>query len=74
MMWGIDWYWGMAMMVVFWGAIVAVVYFAVRKPRDARRPTPREILDERLATGQLTKEEYARMQGILEDTASFTYR
>lgn len=72
MMWGIDWYWGMGMMAVFWGAIAAAVYFAVRMPPDEHRPTPRELLDARLATGQLTEEEYARKRGILEDTASST--
>lgn len=72
MMWGIEWYWGMGMMAVFWGATAAVVYLAVQRPRDAHRPTPRELLDERLATGQLTEEEYARKRGILEDAASST--
>lgn len=73
MMWwnGGDWYWGVAMMIVFWGAIVAIVYFAFRgRANDVRRSSAREILDERLAKGELSEEEYARKRAALEGRAA----
>jgi putative membrane protein len=69
MMWwdGGDWYWGAAMMLVFWGAIAAVVYIAFRgRAHDAGRPSAREHLDERLAKGELSEEEYERKRAALE--------
>lgn len=73
MMWwnGGDWYWGVAMMIVFWGAIVAIVYFAFRgRANDERRPSAREVLDERLAKGELSEEEYERKRAALEGRAA----
>lgn len=65
---GGDWYWGVAMMVVFWGAIVAIVYFAFRgRAGDGGRPSARELLDARLAKGELSEEEYGRKRAAIED-------
>jgi putative membrane protein len=72
MMWwnGENWYWGVAMMIVFWGSIVAMVYFALRgRANDVRRPSARELLDERLAKGELSEEEYERRRAALEGHA-----
>ena len=72
MMWwnGGDWYWGVAMMIVFWGAIVAIVYFAFcGRANDVRKPSARELLDERLAKGELSEEEYERRRAALEGRA-----
>ena len=67
---GGDWYWGVAMMVVFWGVIVAIVYLAFRgRPVDGGRPSARELLDARLATGELSEEEYERKRAALEGRA-----
>jgi putative membrane protein len=69
MMWwnGGQWYWAMAMMVLFWGAVVAIVYFAVRRgPGDRPHPSARELLDERFARGELSEDEYARKRAALE--------
>jgi len=64
---GGDWYWGVAMMVVFWGAIVAIVYLAFRgRAGDGGRPSARELLDARLAKGELSEEEYGSKRAALE--------
>jgi putative membrane protein len=67
--------WGWTMMI-FWSAIwiglVAVlawiaVQWARRSPQDAPEPrTARELLDERLATGEIDPDEYQRRRGALE--------
>ena len=68
MMWGYGGHWllGMAMMLLMWGTLVAIVYLALRAPDDEHRPTPRERLDERMASGQLSDEEYARKRALLD--------
>lgn len=70
MMWwnGGHWYWGVAMMIVFWVAIVAIVYLAFRgRANDVSRPSARELLDERFARGELSEEEYEGRRAALED-------
>jgi uncharacterized membrane protein len=69
MMWsnGGDWYWGVVMMVAFWGAIIAIVYLAFcGRAIDGGRPSARELLDARLAKGELSEEEYVRKRSALE--------
>jgi putative membrane protein len=77
MMWwndGQQWYWGLAMMAVFWGAIVAIVYLAFRgRSHDDRRPSARELLDERFARGELSQEEYERARASLEGRTPATH-
>jgi len=73
MMWwdGGHWYWGVVMMIVFWGAIVAIVYLAFRgRANHEHRPGARELLDERLAKGELSEEEYQRKRAALESRAA----
>lgn len=73
MMWwdGGHWYWGVVMMIVFWGAIVAIVYLAFRgRANHEHRPSARELLDERLAKGELSEEEYGRKRAALEGRAA----
>jgi uncharacterized membrane protein len=53
-----DWGWGILMMfgwLVLLGLVVGVVFFAVR---DRRSPSPRELLDRRLASGEIDVAEY----------------
>lgn len=72
MMWwhGGEWYWGVAMMIVLWGSIVAIAYLAFRgRDNSVRRPVAREILDERFAKGELSEEEYERKRAALEGRA-----
>lgn len=64
---GGGWYWGIVMMVVFWGGLGAIVYLAFRgRAVDGGRPSARELLDARLANGELSEEEYQRKRSVLE--------
>jgi len=67
--WGAgDWLVMSLMMLIFWGALVAGAVWLVR---NARRPlehsngTARQILDEKLARGEVTEEEYLRRRDLL---------
>jgi putative membrane protein len=73
---GFGWGWGMvgmmAMMLVFWGGLVALVVLLVRAlfPRGQqlpggtgdRVPTARELLDQRYARGDITREQFEQMK------------
>lgn len=56
------------MMIVVWGLVVwgAVQLFGTRRPSEPRTPTATEILDERLATGEIDAEEYRELRATLE--------
>ena len=66
--WGAgDWLVMSLMMLIFWGALVAGAVWLVR---NARRPghstgSARQILDEKLAHGEVTEEEYLRRRELL---------
>jgi putative membrane protein len=73
MMWGnygmSGWSWGFGGLVVI-GVVILIIVFARRQPTSrlpaqssavtpaASTPTPKQILDERYAKGELTTEEY----------------
>jgi putative membrane protein len=66
---GIGWWIVMMLgMVVFWGAIIALVVWALRGGIGSRQPseTPQEILRRRLADGSITVEEYEQRRAMLE--------
>lgn len=71
--WG-GWIWGALMMVVFWGALVALVVFLVRgfgaRPSHGdekrRGPDAREILGERFARGEISEDEFEQRKRVLE--------
>lgn len=56
-----------AMMVLFWGAIIAVVVWGIRQFTGDRRQdrSALDIAKERLARGEITKEEFDRIRGDL---------
>jgi putative membrane protein len=59
--------WGFVVMVLVWLVIVglAIWVLSVLFPRTgtrARGPTARDILDERLARGEISREEYEQMR------------
>lgn len=63
-----------AMMVAFWGVVVTVVVLVAHnlgrdrdRDRDtrARQRDPQEILDERLARGEIDEQEYRRRRELL---------
>ncbi len=60
---------GLVMMVVFWGGVVALVVAAVRMlgpGRAARHDAAMDTLARRLASGEITSEEYERIRKVLE--------
>ena len=76
---GFGWGWmmfGGLMMLLFWGGLIAVAFFAFRaftrsgggQSRDASRIAPRgedralAIVKERYAKGEIDKEQYERMR------------
>lgn len=68
--WGAGWWILMAlMMVVFWGLVIVGVVWLVRSLADtARRPhraDALEVLDHRLASGEITPEEYRERRATL---------
>lgn len=74
MFWNGSWSWGnwvaMALlMVVFWTLLVGAAVMVVRALRRPRQATPgadaREVLDRRLAQGEITEEEYSHRRELL---------
>ena len=67
------WYWhnmgpfGWTMMVVFWGSVVALIVWAVYSTRPARRVGlgALEILERRLAEGEIGVEEFEDRRKVL---------
>lgn len=54
----------MALMVIFWGGLIFLIVWGIKKLTE--RSTPRrdyiDILKERYARGEITKEEYERLR------------
>jgi len=71
--WGANWPL-MVLMMVFWFALIGVaiwaaVRFAGNGPKTAgttAAPTPRSVLDHRLASGEIDAEQYAQLRRLLE--------
>ena len=64
---------GMIWMVLFWAAILAVLYFIVRSVGSSQARADRargamEILDERFARGEISEEEYTERRRVLQST------
>jgi putative membrane protein len=56
-------------MVVFWGAVIFLVVWAVRsfnRPVEPKSPAALSILQERLARGEITPEEFAHSRQIIQ--------
>jgi putative membrane protein len=80
-MWGDWWMWlvGILVMFLFWGGVIALVIFAIRAvartSRDKNEPSstsyyqhnPIEILKERYARGEISRDEYIAMRRDLEE-------
>lgn len=72
MYWNGDWSWGAwvamsLMMIVFWGLVVVAIVAVARTVTGRTGPTPEEILDERLARGELSVEEYEERRRAMRD-------
>lgn len=67
-----DWGWGWwifmpVMMLLFWGGLIAAVVWGIRQfTRHGRPGRPLDIARERLARGEITKEEFDRIRADLE--------
>lgn len=62
-------------MILFWGAIIGLVIWLVRGGAAPRAPAPedpRTLLDRRLASGELTPEEYEQRRALLDRSKSGT--
>lgn len=66
---GVGWWmvWGMIMMVLFWGGLIALFVWGVQSlvRRDDQRP-PLEIAKERLAKGEISAQEFEQIRLALE--------
>ena len=61
-----HWYWDVAMMIVFWGAAVALAFVVLRERASEGRPNARDLLDKRFAKGEVSEEEYEHKRAVLE--------
>jgi putative membrane protein len=56
-------------MIAFWGFLIWAVYALITSARKTdsghRSQDPRQILDQRLARGEIDTEEYQRLQGLI---------
>ncbi len=71
MMWGYydgwSWLWMAAMMVVFWGGIIAVAVFAIRSFTASKNSdAAMDVLRRRFASGEITKDEFENMRKALQ--------
>ena len=68
--WGGTAWFGMALMMLLWAGVVGVAVWGIvrstARERPERQPTAREVLDRRLAGGEIDAEEYARARHLLE--------
>jgi len=70
---GTNWVLMAVLMLLFWGAVAALVLWLLANRRVPQPPTParpdgpqaRAILDERLARGELSAEEYQERRDLL---------
>lgn len=67
---GMHWFWWM-----FWIVLVAVIFLSLwsapARRGKAPRETPHEVLRRRLATGEITTQEYEERKALLDrDTSS----
>ncbi|MEX0797739.1 MAG: SHOCT domain-containing protein [Acidimicrobiia bacterium] len=61
--------WGWLMMVAFWAVVVFLIVWAVRSTATPGRrgdDSPLRILDERLARGEIDREDYDERRKVLE--------
>ena len=62
---------GMWLMLLFWGALIALAVWAIIRTTRRRSPTtsaesPRQILDRRFAAGEVDAEQYGEARRVLE--------
>lgn len=70
--WEMGWPWGVLWLifaVLFWGGLIALLIWAVRSVSAPRRghDSAMQTLKRRLASGEISQEEYERIRHLLED-------
>ena len=70
---------GWTLMIVFWVALIALIGFAIVRlfpsmqqgasNAESPTPTPRQLLDERLARGEIDVETYESLRKVLADSS-----
>lgn len=67
--WGAGWWILMAvLMVAFWGLVIVGIVWLLRSlwgPQGQRAKSPREVLDHRLASGEISPQEYRQRRELL---------
>jgi putative membrane protein len=71
MMWyygsgGWGWLWMTVIMLVFWGSLIAVAVWAIRSGIGSRRNDAVEVLRRRLATGEISQDDFEKTKRILQ--------
>jgi len=62
---------GMALMMLLWAAVIGVAVWGIARSTSVGRPperreSARDVLDRRLAVGEIDAEEYAQARHLLE--------
>jgi putative membrane protein len=71
MMWGYydgwSWLWMAAMMVLFWGGVIAVAVFAIRAfSAPKSNDLAVDVLRRRFASGEITQDEFEKTREALQ--------
>jgi putative membrane protein len=72
MMWyygsgGWSWLWMTVMMLIFWGALIAVAVWAIRSGLGSRRENDAlDVLRRRLAAGEISQDDFEKTKRILQ--------
>ena len=70
MMWGYydgwNWLWMAPMMILFWGAIIALAFLVIRSLGSRGNNQPIDVLRRRLANGEITQDEFEKIRKALQ--------
>ena len=69
MMWyggGLGWLWMTILMVIFWGALIALAVYAIRVFSRSRQEDAMDILRRRLAAGEISEEDFEKTKRSLQ--------
>jgi putative membrane protein len=69
-MWGYydgwNWLWMASMMILFWGGIIALAFFAIRSFGSRSNNEALDILRRRLANGDISQDEFEKTRKALQ--------